>query len=187
MTSLGAVPSPSTQSHYERALSRRTLSLLGDIESGYIKDVFEIPHPPWAREYTKSDDGLANIKNKKVREFYEKQNQTLGKYSEVDELLSGELVHSVLHSFENPSETTPLVQTEASKREKDKERLVSLAINLNFALNVVLLSAKGAAVLLSGSVSIWASFVDSFMDFLSTVIVIWTSIYKKKGNLGSGK
>ncbi|KAG8695587.1 hypothetical protein FRC09_009067 [Ceratobasidium sp. 395] len=191
MTSLGAVPSASAQSHYERAASRRTLSLLGDIESGYIKDVFEVPHPPWARVYTKSEDELADIKSKKVREFYENQNQTLGKYSEVDELLSGELVHSVLHSFENPSETTPLVQTGASEREKNKERLVSLAINLNFALNVVLLSAKGVAVLLSGSVSIWASFVDSFMDFLSTVIVIWTSIvissYKKKGNQGSKK
>ncbi|QRW23902.1 NmrA-like family domain-containing protein 1 [Rhizoctonia solani] len=35
--------------------------------------------------------------------------------------------------------------------------------------------SKGVAVLLSGSVSIWASFVDSFMDFLSTVIVIWTT------------
>ncbi|KAG8707148.1 hypothetical protein FRC09_001992 [Ceratobasidium sp. 395] len=191
MSSLGAVPSPSTQTHYERAASRRTLSLLGDIESGYIKDVFEVPHPPWARVYTKSEDELADIKNKKVREFYENQNQTLGKYSEVDELLSGELVHSVLHSFENPSETTPLVQTGASERERNKERLVSLAINLNFVLNVVLLSAKGVAVLLSGSVSIWASFVDSFMDFLSTVIVIWTSIvissYKKKGNQGSKK
>ncbi|KAG9077653.1 hypothetical protein FS749_010434 [Ceratobasidium sp. UAMH 11750] len=191
MSSLGAVPSVSVQPHYERAASRRTLSLLGDIESGYIRDVFEVPHPPWAREYTKSDDELAGIKNKKVREFYERQNQTLAKYSEVDELLSGELVHSVLHSFENPTETTPLVQTEGSKREKNKERLVSLAINLNFALNVVLLTAKGVAVLLSGSVSIWASFVDSFMDFLSTVIVIWTSIvissYKKQGNQGSRK
>ncbi|QRW11525.1 cation efflux family protein [Ceratobasidium sp. AG-Ba] len=183
--------SPSAQSHYERALSRRTLSLLGDIESGYIKDVFEIPHPPWAQQYVTPEEALVKIKNKKVRDFYEKQNQTLAKYSEVDELLSGELVHSVLHSFENPTETTPLVQTEGSKREKDKERLVSLAINLNFALNVVLLTAKGVAVLLSGSVSIWASFVDSFMDFLSTVIVIWTSIvisrYKKKGGQDSGK
>lgn len=191
MTSLGAVGSPSAQSHYERALSRRTVSLIGDVESGYVRDVFEIPHPPWAQEYVKSEESLAKIKNKKVREFYEKQNQTLAKYGEVDELLSGELVHSVLHSFEHPSETTPLLQTEGSKREKNRERLVSLAINLNFVLNVVLLTAKGVAVLLSGSISIWASFVDSFMDFLSTVIVIWTSIvissYKKKGNQGSGK
>ncbi|KAG8739968.1 hypothetical protein FRC10_004935 [Ceratobasidium sp. 414] len=193
MSSLGAVPSASTQSHYERAISRRTLSLLGDIESGYLRDVFEVPHPPWAQEHTKSDGELAGITSKKVREFYERQNQTLAKYSEVDELLSGELVHSVLHSFEHPTEATPLVQTEGSKREKNRERLVSLAINLNFALNIVLLTAKGVAVLLSGSVSIWASFVDSFMDFVSTAIVIWTSFvissYKKKGNgnQGTGK
>jgi hypothetical protein len=57
-----------------------------------------------------------------VREFYENQNQTLAKYVEVDELLSGELVHSVLHSFENPTETTSLIPTEGSRREENKER-----------------------------------------------------------------
>jgi hypothetical protein len=67
MSSLGAVPSASAQSHYERAASRRTLSLLGDIESGYIKDAFEVPHPPWAKQYTKTCDELSEIKNKKVR------------------------------------------------------------------------------------------------------------------------
>ncbi|KAB5590584.1 cation diffusion facilitator [Ceratobasidium theobromae] len=158
MASLGKVSSP-TQSHLERALSRRTLSLVGDLEAGYPKNVFEVPHPPWMQLYWKGDEELGRIKNKaKVREFYENQNQTLAKYAEVDELLSGELVHHVLHSFENPTETTQLLSTASSKREKDKERIVSLAINLNFALNVVLLSGKGIAVLLSGSISIWACY-----------------------------
>lgn len=191
MSSLGVIPSPSTQSHRTRLPSRRAQSLLGDVEAGYARDVLEIPHPRWGQTYEKSSEELAGIKNKKVRAFYEKQNQTLAKYNEVDELLAGELVHSVLYSFENPSETTPLVATGGAEREKQKARLVSIAINLNFALNVVLLAGKGVAVLLSGSVSIWASFVDSFMDFLSTVIVIWTSIviarHKKKGEKGGGK
>lgn len=52
-----------------------------------------------------------------VREFYEKQNETLAKYAEVDDLLSGELVHHVLHSFENPTETTKLLSTDSSRRE----------------------------------------------------------------------
>ncbi|CAE6437589.1 unnamed protein product [Rhizoctonia solani] len=190
MTSLGAASVPS---YVERARSRRTISMLGDLEANRTKDVFEVPYPPWSQTYTKSNEELASIKNKAVREFYEKQNQTLAKFEEVDQLLSGELVHHVLYSFENPSESTRLLSPEnsISKREKDKERLVQLAINLNFALNVVLLSGKGVAVLLSGSVSIWASFVDSFMDFLSTVIVIWTtyviSSSKRKGDQGRKK
>ncbi|CAE6469824.1 unnamed protein product [Rhizoctonia solani] len=190
MTSLRAATVPA---YVERARSRRTFSLLGDLEANRSKEVFEVPYPPWSELYMKSSEELANIKNKAVREYYDKQNQTLSKFKEVDELLSGELVHHVLYSFENPSETTQLLSSDnsISKREKDKERLVQLAINLNFALNALLLSGKGVAVLLSGSVSIWASFVDSFMDFLSTVIVIWTtyviSSSKKKGDQGRKK
>ncbi|KAH7332537.1 cation efflux family-domain-containing protein [Rhizoctonia solani] len=190
MTVLGSAVIPS---YVERALSRRTHSVVGDLEANRSKEVFEIPYPRWSDAYMKSSEELATIKNKAVREFYEKQNQTLSKFQEVDDLLSGELVHHVLYSFENPSETTRLLSPDSSiaKREKDKERIIQLAINLNFALNAVLLSGKGVAVLLSGSVSIWASFVDSFMDFLSTVIVIWTTYVitssKRKGNQGGRK
>ncbi|CAE6427708.1 unnamed protein product [Rhizoctonia solani] len=190
MTSLGAATIPA---YVERALSRRTHSLLGDLEANHSKEVFEIPHPRWPELYGKTSEEIANIKNKAVRGFYEKQNETLLKFKEVDELLSGELVHHVLHSFENPSESTRLLSSDnsISKRERDKERIVQLAINLNFALNAVLLAGKGIAVLLSGSVSIWASFVDSFMDFLSTVIVIWTTYVitssKNKGDQGRKK
>lgn len=190
MTVLGSAAIPS---YVERALSRRTHSLVGDLEANRTKEVFELPYPRWSDTYMKTSEELAIIKNKAVREFYENQNQTLSKFQEVDELLSGELVHHVLYSFENPSETTRLLSPDnsISRRERDKERIIQLAINLNFALNVVLLSGKGVAVLLSGSVSIWASFVDSFMDFLSTVIVIWTtyviSSSKRKGNQGERK
>ncbi|KAF8671771.1 Cation efflux family [Rhizoctonia solani] len=171
MTSLGAASVPS---YVERARSRRTISMLGDLEANRTKDVFEVPYPPWSQTYTKSNEELASIKNKAVREFYEKQNQTLAKFEEVDQLLSGELVHHVLYSFENPSESTRLLSPEnsISKREKDKERLSAFGLTV---INTNLFLGKGVAVLLSGSVSIWASFVDSFMDFLSTVIVIWTT------------
>ncbi|CUA72057.1 Metal tolerance protein 7 [Rhizoctonia solani] len=186
MTSLGAASVPI---YVERALSRRTFSMAGDLEANR-KEVFEVPHPRWPDTYMKTSEEIANIKKKAVREFYEKQNETLTKFQEVDELLSGELIHHVLYSFENPSESTRLLSPDSSisKREQNKERLIQIAINLNFALNVALLSGKGVAVLLSGSISIWASFVDSFMDFLSTVIVIWTtyviSSSKKKGDQG---
>lgn len=66
MASLGMMPSPSAQSHFERAMSRRTLSLVGDIEAGYYRDIFEVPHPRWAQVYTKTNEDLAKIKNKAV-------------------------------------------------------------------------------------------------------------------------
>ncbi|CUA71954.1 Putative metal tolerance protein C3 [Rhizoctonia solani] len=189
MTSLGAASVPI---YVERALSRRTFSMAGDLEANR-KEVFEVPHPRWPDVYMKTSEEIANMKKKAVREFYEKQNETLTKFQEVDELLSGELIHHVLYSFENPSESTRLLSPDSSisKRGQNKEWLIQIAISLNFALNVVLLSGKGVAVLLSGSVSIWASFADSLMDFLSTVIVIWTtyviSSSKKKGNQGRKK
>ncbi|KAF8749637.1 Cation efflux family [Rhizoctonia solani] len=166
MTSLGAASVPS---YVERARSRRTISMLGDLEANRTKDVFEVPYPPWSQTYTKSNEELASIKNKAVREFYEKQNQTLAKFEEVDQLLSGELVHHVLYSFENPSESTRLLSPEnsISKREKDKERLSAFGLTV---INTNLFLGKGVAVLLSGSVSIWASFVDSFMVSLSLVL-----------------
>ncbi|KDN44963.1 hypothetical protein RSAG8_05136, partial [Rhizoctonia solani AG-8 WAC10335] len=141
MTSLGAASVPA---YVERAHSRRTFSLLGDLEANRSKDVFQVPHPSWTELYMKSSEEIASIENRAVREYYEKQNQTLSKFEEVDELLSGELVHHVLYSFENPSETTQLLPSDnsISKREKDKERLIQLAINLNFALNVVLLAGE---------------------------------------------
>ncbi|ELU36949.1 hypothetical protein AG1IA_09025 [Rhizoctonia solani AG-1 IA] len=150
----------SVPSYVERARSRRTISMLGDLEANRTKDVFEVPYPPWSQTYTKSNEELASIKNKAVREFYEKQNQTLAKFEEVDQLLSGELVHHVLYSFENPSESTRLLSPEnsISKREKDKERLSAFGLTV---INTNLFLGKGVAVLLSGSVSIWASFVDT--------------------------
>jgi hypothetical protein len=47
---------------------------------------------------------------------------------------------------------------------------------VNFAINIVLLVSKGLAVLSSTSISLVASFVDSALDFLSTLIILGTSI-----------
>ena len=62
---------------------------------------------------------------------------------------------------------------------KDKEeefnRSVQFAININLAINVLLLAGKGIAVISSNSVSLIASFVDSALDLLSTIIIFATS------------
>lgn len=56
----------------------------------------------------------------------------------------------------------------------DQDRTVRLAILVNFVLNVFLLAGKIAVAVLSNSLSLIASLIDSALDFLSTVI-IWTS------------
>ncbi|KAI0600148.1 hypothetical protein F4775DRAFT_548188 [Biscogniauxia sp. FL1348] len=51
------------------------------------------------------------------------------------------------------------------------DRIVALAIYVNFAANVFLLAGKIAVVISMSSMSVLASLVDAVLDFLSTVIV----------------
>ncbi|KAI5921728.1 hypothetical protein F4810DRAFT_331128 [Camillea tinctor] len=51
------------------------------------------------------------------------------------------------------------------------DRIVALAIYVNFAANVILLAGKVAVVISMSSMSVLASLVDAVLDFLSTVIV----------------
>ncbi|KAL1836940.1 hypothetical protein VTJ49DRAFT_4453 [Mycothermus thermophilus] len=55
--------------------------------------------------------------------------------------------------------------------------IVTLAIYVNFAANVILLAGKFAVVLTVPSVSVLASLVDAVLDFLSTVIV-WITTWQ---------
>ncbi|KAK4105968.1 hypothetical protein N658DRAFT_511930 [Parathielavia hyrcaniae] len=54
--------------------------------------------------------------------------------------------------------------------------IVTLAIYINFAANLILLAGKFAVVLSVPSVSVLASLVDALLDFLSTVIV-WVTTW----------
>ncbi|PWN45904.1 hypothetical protein IE81DRAFT_129900 [Ceraceosorus guamensis] len=60
-------------------------------------------------------------------------------------------------------------------RDQEEERKSQFAININLAINVLLLGGKGVAVLSSNSVSLIASLVDSALDLLSTLIIFITS------------
>ena len=59
--------------------------------------------------------------------------------------------------------------------EQANSRSIQRAINVNLAINVVLLAAKIFVVLLSKSISLLASTVDSAMDLLSTLIIAGTA------------
>ncbi|KAI2629587.1 hypothetical protein GGR54DRAFT_635769 [Hypoxylon sp. NC1633] len=56
------------------------------------------------------------------------------------------------------------------------DRIVTLAIYINFAANFILLAGKIAVVVSVSSMSVLASLVDAILDFLSTVIV-WTTTW----------
>lgn len=57
---------------------------------------------------------------------------------------------------------------------KEHNKLVMFAIYINFAVNVLLLVGKIVVALLTNSLTVIASLVDSVLDFLSTAI-IWAS------------
>ncbi|GAA5988015.1 hypothetical protein JCM11641_002130 [Rhodosporidiobolus odoratus] len=107
---------------------------------------------------------------KKLRKFYERQNEQLDGFEEVDE---------ILENARTKAATGELIAGMPRTAEKDEvyRTSVAWAINLNIVINIILLGAKIAVVLLSHSMSLVASTVDSAMDFLSTLIIFGTSKY----------
>ncbi|CDZ96661.1 Mitochondrial Fe2 transporter MMT1 and related transporters (cation diffusion facilitator superfamily) [Phaffia rhodozyma] len=63
----------------------------------------------------------------------------------------------------------------AAKNRQREERNDKWGLNLNIAVNLFLLSIKAGAVALSGSISLLASFMDSALDVLSTLIIYLTA------------
>lgn len=63
-----------------------------------------------------------------------------------------------------------------AEKQRKRDRLNKIALDINFAINLLLLLGKGGAVLSSSSISLVASFVDSALDFMSTLIILGTSL-----------
>jgi len=141
-------------------------------------------------KFRKSDDELKEFKNKKVKQFYEQQNQRLNDWLEVDAVVMA-VADDALESMDpdpdhdghhertggiqdvsgNIGELLP--QEEQDKRAKAQKK-AKWAINVNVIANVILLAGKVFAAFSSGSLSLIASLVDSALDLLCTVIV-WTT------------
>ncbi|KAL4897191.1 hypothetical protein BDV59DRAFT_85842 [Aspergillus ambiguus] len=62
------------------------------------------------------------------------------------------------------------------------DRVVTVAIYVNFVANVLLLAAKIVAMSMTNSLSVLASLVDGALDFLSTGIVWFTTTLTQKEN-----
>ncbi|KAI4234942.1 MAG: hypothetical protein L6R40_006610 [Gallowayella cf. fulva] len=142
-------------------------------------------------KYRKSADEIKGMKNKKVRQFYEAQNEKLNDWMEVDTVVMS-IADDVLDSM-NPEDLDGdgvaerrgalhdagerihefLPEDEREKRRK-AERNAKWAININVVANVILLAAKCVAAGYSQSLSLIASLVDSALDLLCTLI-IWTT------------
>ncbi|OQE35317.1 hypothetical protein PENCOP_c013G07439 [Penicillium coprophilum] len=85
------------------------------------------------------------------------------------------LIHSP--SLEDsPSEPFPEIESHGGMSPDDEERVINLAIRINFVANVALLGSKFAIMAMTSSMSMLAGLVDGVLDFLSTVIVWVTTI-----------
>ncbi|CAF3462348.1 hypothetical protein SNK03_011710 [Fusarium graminearum] len=142
-------------------------------------------------KYRKSDDELKAIKNKKLRYFYEQQNERLNDWLEVDAVVMA-IADDVLESM-NPDpdhdgdqergggiqrvegNIGELLPDEEKEKRRKAARKANWAININVIANILLLAGKTFAVFTTGSLSLVASLVDSALDLLCTLIVWSTS------------
>lgn len=141
-------------------------------------------------DFRKSDEELKEMKNKGVREFYEKQNNRLNDWLEVDAIVTA-VADDVLESMDPDPDNDgdrerggglqsmhgniyEFLPDEEKERRANAEWKAKWAININVIANIILLIAKIVAAFFSGSLSLIASLVDSGLDLLCTLIV-WTT------------
>lgn len=171
----------------------------------------------------KDEKELKSIKNKRLVQFYEDQNELIERYSEIDKLLDSGIHHKMIKNYaernnhqintfdltddnygstDNEDGLSPInsrksvspVRPQVHRRnsavpgnidsetdnllgynKQEEIRLVDSYISLNFATNVVLLVGKIIVAILTASISIVASLIDSALDFLSTVIIYFAN------------
>ncbi|KAJ6007315.1 hypothetical protein N7540_011291 [Penicillium herquei] len=75
----------------------------------------------------------------------------------------------------------PDMESEHRMSPEKEEKLINLAIRINFAANVILLGSKIGIMALTSSMSVLAGLVDGVLDFLSTVIIwITTTMIRRQ-------
>lgn len=77
---------------------------------------------------------------------------------------------------DSPLDPFPDLESHGGMSPDDEERVINLAIRINFVANVALLASKIAIMAMTSSMSMLAGLVDGVLDFLSTVIVWITTI-----------
>lgn len=151
-------------------------------------------------KYRLGKETIKQIKNKKVRHFYEKQNATIDNWIEVDTLVRT-MADDILDSMDPDHDgdgiaeragalqgvhehLIDLLPEETREQRQKANRNARWAININVIANILLLLAKGIAALRSSSLSLLASLVDSALDLLCTLIV-WSTNRLSRWRIGS--
>ncbi|KAL8801563.1 MAG: hypothetical protein Q9182_004349 [Xanthomendoza sp. 2 TL-2023] len=167
------------------------LTIANDYHSQMKRKLTEDVKRGSLEKYRKSADEIKQIKNKKVRHFYEEQNEKLNDWLEVDTVVTS-IADDVLDSM-NPQDLDgdgvaemrgalhdtgdrihEMLPDEEREKRRKAERNAKWAININVIANIILLAAKCIAAGYSQSLSLIASLVDSALDLLCTLIV-WTT------------
>lgn len=119
----------------------------------------------------------------KLRAFYHEQNAF------IDELLSTDNVEHIVRPNESGSSAlgealleSPDPGRSAAPDAPPASPRAALLMNASLAANVALLVLKVLVAVLSGSMAVLASALDSFMDIFSGVILWWTSRAARRTN-----
>lgn len=176
-------PSPQeTLSRVENLQEMRPFRLIG----------VSIPPCNWAL-FRRSEEWVSSLRNKGLQQYYARQQALIERYAEIDRMLDSGFQFHMLREYGNdigednvsvpgsakrqgaPANidgNTPLLGAGVSK--EAQSALVMFAIYVNMAVNVILLCGKIIVTLLTNSLSVMASLIDSVLDFMSTAI-IWFS------------
>jgi len=151
----------STAVHSPGAAMHRSISVAdnGFLESGKLS----LPDDPLLlQNVKKSEEDIKLIRknggSRRVQKFYREQNNL------IDDMLG------------------PLNPESAEDEEKRLLKL-KIAVYGSVLANVALFGLQLAAAILSGSLSIFATMADAFMDLLSSVILLWATRQANKPNL----
>lgn len=118
-----------------------------------------------------------------LRKYYEHQNEVIDSLAEIDALLDTGIHATLLQEYgDDIGEVTPrrrssqpraIISEDTPLLSKSFEHsnTVQFWINMNMAANVLLLLGKLVVYLLTDSLSIVASLVDSVLDLFSTIII----------------
>jgi len=151
----------STAVHSAAAALHRSISVADNasLESGKMS----LPDDPLLLQHIKkSEEDIKLIRknggSRGVQKFYREQNNL------IDEMLG------------------PLNPESAEEEEKRLLKL-KIAVYGSVLANIALFALQLAAALLSGSLSIFATMADAFMDLLSSVILLWATRQAARPNL----
>ncbi|KAJ4412507.1 hypothetical protein N0V85_003680 [Neurospora sp. IMI 360204] len=145
----------------------------------------------WEEQHRKSDAELKAIKNKKIRRYYESQNETLDSWVKVDALVmtvADDVIDSMNPDFDRDGiaeRRVPLADSKGAveaflppehiKKRRRDDGNARWAINTNVIANVFMLVGKLVSLRFSPSLSLAASTADSALDLFCTLIIYGTN------------